>query len=194
MRKVALSEVILSLVMPRDRAAATAGDFAESSRDTLTLVWSLASTLCAAAVSQVSPSLFAKSAGLAVLLMWSLRGVFVSSLITAERILPKLSWLGTLLGVEFLLFGPVLVGFLMGRWVQGRELATWLGVALFVAFTTVIWFSVGPARMPVVLGALLETISPAALLPLLLGFLLARRESLLAGLSSQTGAQRTPRQ
>ncbi len=63
MRRLVLAELMLSLVMPRDHAAAVAGDFAEASRGAFSFALAVLRTWFGAIVNQLSPGLFLRAGG-----------------------------------------------------------------------------------------------------------------------------------
>lgn len=124
MREAAFAEIVLSLVMPRDRASATAGDLVESSRGKLAFISALFRTTAGAALRQMSLGTFAKAIVLTFVLNYALRALFFGMLALGRG--TTAAWMGPIFGVLFLLLSPILIGRLVAGWMPGRELAVWI--------------------------------------------------------------------
>ena len=173
MRKAAFAEIVLALVMPPERAAATAGDLLESSRGPLSFLIALARTALGAIFEQMSLGTAAKAFFLTTGMNIAGRLLVGTTLVAAGRLVPGLAWMGPLVGISFLFVAPVIVGRLAAGWMPGREMAVWMtavAVVLLAAPLTLL------STFPWFIGAFLVT--PAGLLPMLVGVLRARRRNL----------------
>jgi hypothetical protein len=171
-QRAALAELALMLVMPPKAASATVGDLLESAPGPGAFWRSIARTWASLAFRQLSWGTFANALALTIVLTLALRAAFFGVLNAAEPLVPNLAWMGPIIGVLFLLLQPVFSGWLVARWLPGREIAAWLSVTLFVALLCFFWW-----KTPLVVWTHVP-LTPVSLLPYFVGVLLARRRTL----------------
>jgi hypothetical protein len=174
MRRLVLAELLLSLVMPRDRAASVAGDFAEASHGALSFALVVLRTWFGAISHQLSPGLFFRAAGAAILSMFVLRAAFGMLLVGGGRLLPGLVWMGPILAIASLFVLPIFAGYFVARLAPGCEIPAWVSLLALTAVGIVAFVVARPPQLWV--GLIVP--SPAGLLMMLLGVLAARRRYL----------------
>ena len=128
MRRVIVGDLLLSLVMPRKRAAATAGDLLETSRGSAQFWWSLLGTALRVSIAQLSIVSAVVAIGLSTLLNQALAFLFTAFLVEVN---PPL-FLG-MPDIGFFLLTPMLSGYIMARCLPSREIAGMVAVSLFVS-------------------------------------------------------------
>jgi putative Ca2+/H+ antiporter (TMEM165/GDT1 family) len=175
MRKIVLAELMLSLVMPRDRAAAVVGDFAEASRGSISFVVAIVRTWLGAVLHQLSVGLFFRAAGMTILWLIGLRAVFAVLLLGGRRLFPGLVWMGPILGIASLLVLPIFAGYFVARNTPGREIPAWVSL-IGLMMLWVVPIVLRPSLPLQLLAAGFP--APATLMAMFFGVLAARRRYL----------------
>jgi hypothetical protein len=180
MHSIAIAEWILALVMPRERATSIAGDLAETPRGPARFWSAVVRTAFAAIIHEMTaaPRQMIAMTAYSVLLSLTFAVCFDVVLSLGRRI-PGTGWMGPFLGVGFLLLMPVIVGRMVARQSEGKELAAWTSIAIFACACWIAW-GFAPKSFLADIGFLVVALpSPLHLTGMLIGMMSHRVRKLL---------------
>ena len=170
-----IGELILSLVMPRERSAAVVGDLLEASRGILRF-WSV---VVATVITTIVQEMVSSRQAIAMTAYAVLLCLTYSTLFDALLTLSRLVRLGLIPSFPFLLLMPIFVGRSVARLSDGKELAAWTAIAIFACTNWIAWKSVPESSLLDYRFFALALPSPIHLPGMLIGVLSPRIRKLL---------------